>query len=199
MQISGISNTIAASMTYQQNKSTGTNEATSFQQVQESLCNEETDKPCTFSETDLPLQAYTLPSWYNDYLVDAMVVIPKIYKDLFDFDAQFAKESDMSDNDPDQIDGFIQNDAIDQDFAAKQEFRNTYKDELEEYYGLLENYFQESLTENGVHSNSQAEYYDMAINNKRYSNVIHQSMQKRIENDPRLLELMELFGIQSSV
>ena len=137
MQISGTSNTIVVSMTYQQNKSTGTNEATRFQQVQESLCNEETDKPSTFAETELPLQAYALPSWYNEYLVDAMVVIPKINKDLFDFEAVFSKENDMPDNDLDQIDRFIQNDAIDQDTLAKQEFRNTYKDELEEYYGLF--------------------------------------------------------------
>ena len=198
MQISVISQTTGATMTFNQNKLNGDEAIPTFQQVQESQLAKEENKSNTIPASELPVQAYALPSWYDKYIPDAMFLTGTLNYEYFDFVAELNKDNYLSDDDRNQIKKYLQNDPMHQEMLAKQKFRAKFRNELSEYYGLLSNYFREALKENGIDGTSQADYYEKVILDKDNSEKIHQSMQKRIENDPRVLELMGILGIQSN-
>ncbi|HIJ91472.1 MAG: hypothetical protein OEV89_12450 [Desulfobulbaceae bacterium] len=145
-------------------------------------------------DKDLPLEALSLPSWYGNYVPNAMTVTHSISHEFWDMVGELTKDNSLSDEDRSQIKNYLQNDPIHQVNLAKDEFRRQFKNEISEYMDSIGKYFQESLKENGVNSNS--DYYKKVVLDKDNSEKVHQSMQKRIESDPRLLELAEILGIK---
>lgn len=125
--------------------------------VQASSANGRTDE-------DLPLEAYSLPKWYADWVSDYMYVDDEIgisYSDsrLARYDALSPKE----------------------------------KKDLAEYHDTLHKYFQEELANNGV--KTSADYYESIILDQKNSEDVHQAMKQRLSEDPRMMELMQYFGI----
>ena len=144
---------------------------------------------------DLPLEALALPSWYADYLPDALKLTPKINHDYWDLVADLTKDNYLSDDERTQLRNYLLNDPIHQERLAKTEFMSQYKDELSDYMELIENFRRESYEENGVFSIT--DYYEKAFLDEDNNEKIYQSFQERIENSPRALELMEILGIKS--
>lgn len=145
-------------------------------------------------DKDLPLEALSFPSWFGDYYPDALAVTPSINYEYWEMAAELTKDNHMSNEDRSQLRNYLQNDPRHQDKLAKTEFIRQFKDEISEYTTSLRTYYREALQENGV--NSHTDYYNKIVLNKENSEKVHQSMQKRIESDPRMHELMGILGIK---
>lgn len=166
------------------------------QQIQTEIDRQQTTGTQTnavIQDKDLPLEAFALPSWYSDYMPAALNHTPKINYEFFDMVGELTNDNFLSDADQSQIKNYLQNDPIHQNRLANEEFSSQFKDEITEYLGLFKGYFQEALQENGVNSN--IDYYHKAVLDQSSSEKIHQSMQNRIANNPRMLALMQELGV----
>ncbi|WP_031485521.1 hypothetical protein [Maridesulfovibrio frigidus] len=144
------------------------------------------------SDDQLPLEAFALPSWYESYLPEATNLTTELNHDYFELRNELTKDNILSDDERGQLKNYLDNDPFHQAQIEKREFRAEYQDEISEYGETLNTYFKEALEENGV--NSHREYYENVLLDKENSDKIHQSMQSRIESNPRVLELMEILG-----
>ena len=120
---------------------------------------------------NLPLEAYSIPSWMADYCPDAV---------------DLSAESDLSrwESEPD---------IMRQEYTEKQNYRSKYSDELSEYTGKLNGYFQESLRDRGIEPG--LDYYQNIVLNNENSAQIHQDVKEKLAGDDRMMELMDLFKI----
>ncbi|TKI70938.1 hypothetical protein FCU45_00675 [Sulfurimonas crateris] len=153
-----------------------------------------TSENTTSQSTDtLPVEAYSLPSWFQDYIVPSNE-IGEINYDFWNFVGTLTNDNMLAGDEKSQIKEYLQKDSKHQQSLANDKFITEHKTEIESYGSLLENYFQEALQENGVISNQ--DYYNKVILDKESSEIIHQNMAKKIESDRRIQELMNILGVK---
>lgn len=145
-----------------------------------------------FTDAALPLEAFSLPSWFGDYVPDALVVSPGVDHGFWNMVEGLTQDNSLSNEDRRQIKNYLHNDPNHQSRLAKDKFSRQFDAEISEYTNSLHTYYREALEENGV--NSPADYYKKVVLDNENSEKIRQSMQGRLESSPRMLELMEILG-----
>lgn len=147
------------------------------------------------SESDLPVEACAMPSWYADYYPESVMANVEIDRDFWEFAGKLEQDKSLSQEERrERIGNYLDNDTKHQKWLAKEEFLANHREEIHEYIGALDKYFQASLKENGI--KSPREYYEKVILNENGSEQVHQSFLKRIESDPRVFQLMDALGIK---
>jgi hypothetical protein len=144
-------------------------------------------------DNELPLEAFSVPPWLGDYLPDALVVTPELDYGFWNMVGGLTQDNHLSSEDRLQIGSYLRNSPKHQAVLAKDEFTRQFKEEISEYTNSLRTYSREALEENGV--TSPADYYKKVVLDQENSEKIHQSMRERIESSPRMIELMEILGI----
>lgn len=173
---------------------TDTDTVTISSEAKELSAKKQVDGVTEFSDSDLPIEALALPSWYGD-LVEPVILNVEINHKFWNFVGKLTEDNYLSGEERGQIRNYLQNDSMHQEQLAKNKFTTQYQGEIQEYLGSLNNYFKEALKENGVNSNR--DYYEKVVLDTGNSEKIHQSVMNRIENDHRILELMETLGVRA--
>ncbi|WP_028575296.1 hypothetical protein [Desulfonatronovibrio hydrogenovorans] len=119
----------------------------------------------TAARQDLPLDYYSVPGWLADL---SPVVLQHV---------------DLS-NGPVPYENL---------FKRGYGIREKHPDELKEYNQLIREYYQEVLQEEGI-SGTQ-DHYQSLIVNQESSEMLRQKMHQKILDDPRAVELAQLFQI----
>ncbi|GEM_PF-1328209 len=146
-------------------------------------------------EGDLPLEAYSMPDWYGEYVPDACILSPEIDYEYWDLVEEYTADGFLSDDERSKLGSYLDNDPKHQAELEKIAYRQKNRNEIHEYFTLLDGHFRASLEENGI--NSSQEYYDSVVKDAAGSEKVRQSMAERIENDPRVLELMDILGVSA--
>lgn len=113
---------------------------------------------------ELPLGAYALPNWFM-----------KLNSDLLQVDDQVGIP-------------YSESRSARYDALSSQE-----KDDLAEYQGTLQSYFQDSLRSQGIVTSQ--DYYSRIVQNLAQSEEVHQAVREKLMGNPRALQLMGHLGI----
>lgn len=142
---------------------------------------------------NVPLEALSLPSWLGSYHPDTLELSTALNEGYFDFLGKLDKMNISRDEERALIKNYLDNDPVHQEMQSKERYRARYSDELSEYSNRLNSYFTEALKENGVESG--LDYYKKVVLDNESSEQIHETVRERLAEDPRMMELMELFNI----
>lgn len=147
----------------------------------------------TTSNTNLPLEAFSIPSWMGDYHPEATTLSSDINHDFWNFAGKLESKNMSRTDKTELIKNYLDNDPKHQESLAKERFTSKYESELGEYTSKLGTYFQDSLKENGVES--RHDYYEKIVLNNEISEQVHQQVKERLAGDDRMMELMDFFNI----
>lgn len=142
----------------------------------------------------LPLEAFALPSWFNEYVAPSNVE-GGINRDFWNFVGTMTDDNALSSDEKAKIKEYMQNDPMHQGMLDKEKFRTQHNKKMTEYMASLQSYFKEALAQNGI--TSKQDYYEKVIMDDSYTQKVRQSMMQKIDNDPDIKELMSVLGIKT--
>jgi len=143
---------------------------------------------------ELPLEAYSLPRWYGDYLPEWSLYTPQINREFFSFAESLGSDGTISEGDRAAMRSYLDNDPGHQTQLRHSRLRAEFQSEFREYSNLLDDAFQAALKDSGI--TSRRDYYEKVIQTPGFSEQVHQSMVARLKDDPRAVELMEAMGVK---
>ncbi len=142
----------------------------------------------------LPLEAFALPSWLNEYIPSSNVA-GGINRDFWNFVGTLTNDNALSGGDKAQIKEYLKNDPTHQEMLDKDKFTAQHNKKMTEYMASLQSYFKEALEQNGI--TSKQDYYEKVILDDSYTQKVRQSMMQKMDNDSNMQELMSILGIKS--
>lgn len=177
------------------NTSGSTGDRVSFSEAGKALAEQARGKEtagAATSDTQYPLQAYSLPSWFEPYIPEANRMPTEIDSDFFEYVEKLRTSGVSSEQLQLKTKQYLDNSPSHQAELQKSAFREQYSKELAEYGKALTGYFRQSLEEAGIESTG--EYYEQVVLNAETSESVHQIMDNHLRNDPRVMELMTILG-----
>ena len=196
MTVNNSNNMYNAYNTYSRNNGSNTRDMESSQDVHvktDSVTISKEAKELAEADT-LPLEAFSLPSWLNEYIPPSSVV-GGINRDFWNFVGTLSNDNVLSDGEKTQIKEYLQNDPTHQEMLDKEKFTTQHNKKITDYMTSLQSYFKEALEENGI--TSKQDYYEKVILNDSYTQKVRQSMMQKMDNDPNIQGLMSILGVKS--
>jgi hypothetical protein len=182
--------------TYSRNNGSNTRDMESSQDVHvktDSVTISKEAKELAEADT-LPLEAFSLPSWLNEYIPSSSVV-GGINRDFWNFVGTMTNDNALSSGEKVQIKEYLKNDPTYQEMLDKEKFTTQHNKKMTEYMASLQSYFKEALEENGI--TSKQDYYEKVILDDSYTQKVRQSMMQKMDNDPNIQGLMSILGVKS--
>jgi hypothetical protein len=149
----------------------------------------------TREEENLPVEAYSLPDWYADLTPKQCILNPCINHAYWNQVEAFGADGTISHEEQAVLASMRENDTARQTELENEAWRWEHREELSEYFGLLNGYLREALDENGIEG--AAAYYENVVLNPAGSEQVRQSFMDRLNANPRALELMESLGVSA--
>ncbi|PNV83181.1 MAG: hypothetical protein C0627_06510 [Sulfurimonas sp.] len=196
MTVNNSNNMYNAYNTYSRNNGSSTRDMESSQDVHvktDSVTISKEAKELAEADT-LPLEAFSLPSWLNEYIPSSSVV-GGINRDFWNFVGTMTNDNTLSGGEKAQIKEYLKNDPTHQEMLDKEKFTTQHNKKITDYMTSLQSYFKEALEENGI--TSKQDYYEKVILNDSYTQKVHQSMMQKMDNDSNIQELMSILGVKS--
>lgn len=196
MTVNNSNNMYNAYNTYSRNNGSNTRDMESSQDVHvktDSVTISKEAKELAEADT-LPLEAFSLPSWLNEYIPSSSVV-GGINRDFWNFVGTMTNDNALSSGEKVQIKEYLKNDPTYQEMLDKEKFTTQHNKKMTEYMASLQSYFKEALEENGI--TSKQDYYEKVILDDSYTQKVRQSMMQKMDNDPNIQGLMSILGVKS--
>lgn len=132
----------------------------------EKIATGQPDTATTISYDDLPVEAFAFPGWFSELIPDEAILDDKVGLSLSLPDNRQAHYDSSS---------------------------GKSMDEIGEYLDTLLKYFQEEVENKGIGDN--VDYYTSIVQDEKMSEEVHQAVKNRLFDDPRVMELMQYFGV----
>lgn len=147
------------------------------------------------------LEKFRMPSWLSQYYpkqMDLSISSQAIEetRQLFQMHDKFYSDGHISSNEQQSLNSYRNNNmTANQTMRDNNEFCSKYKDELAEYGEKLNNYYAAAKEEQGI---TQRNYNAKVLQAEGDNESLHQSFKEKLLTDPRILELMDILGIERS-
>ncbi len=145
------------------------------------------------------LEKFRLPSWLTQYYpkpIDLSISSQAVEetRQLFQMHDRFSSDGHISSKEQQALDSYRANNmTANQTMRDNSKFRSEYKNEIAEYVGKLDNYLAAAKEEHGI---TPRNYYEKVLQAEGDNESLHQTVRKKLLEDSRVLELMEILGIK---
>ena len=149
-------------------------------------------------ESHLPIEAYAIPKWMESFIPEQSKMSPELNYNFFNYAESLRQDMTISlDERHELIKEYQNNDPMHQEWLAKDEFSRTNSKQLFEYGNLIRTYLNEAREEHGIMTTRDNYEKINLANNKSLDEKVHQSFLKLVNNDSKLLSLMNSLGVNN--